>query len=43
MIMELLAKAMNKERLAVAQAVDCPKVYCENEYRDYNVRKEKQY
>jgi len=41
--MELLAKAMNKERLAVAQAVECPKVYCENEYRNYSVREEKRY
>ena len=43
MIIELLAKALNKERLAVAQPADCPKVFCENEYRDYNVKKEKQY
>lgn len=43
MITELLAKALDLERIALAQPADCPKVFCENEYRDYIVKKEKQY
>jgi len=43
MNLEQYARAVNKERYELSRASECPRDYCENEYRDYIVKKEKQY
>lgn len=43
MNVEQYAKVRNKERFELARPAECPEDYCRNEYRDYIVRKEKQY